>query len=408
MDYNTKNNAPPLYANGGVAVADPIPVPYDNLSQLRPPVATAVPVSSFSVKQGGNTNGARSSLPSFDIEKLKRQGFTEGMAKSLGKNKESFPVRFWIIDNSGSMSIQDGHRIVETDNKVQFVNCSRWEEIVETVSFHAHVSGELNAPTYFRLLNNPYNGCPSNFEVATNEHQGRGNDVLNAQSILSRTQPSGVTPLMEHVITVQQEIGELASVLRNDGQRAVFVIATDGLPTDRNGNCSSLEKSQFINALRTLEGLPIWLVIRLCTDDDDVVDFYNNIDNELELSIDVLDDFEAEAKEVHEQNTWINYALPIHRMRELGFYDRTFDLIDERTLSKREVRDYCRVLFGEDAFDGCPDPSTNWDGFATFTSILVNKEKKYYDPIRKKQRPLIDIVNLNRTYNDSGNCCVLM
>ena len=49
-----------------------------------------------------------------------------------------------------------------------------------------------------------------------------------------------------------------------------------------------------------------------------------SLDQLLELSMEVLDDFTAEAEEVHEFNPWLNYALPLHRMREMGYQDRIF------------------------------------------------------------------------------------
>ena len=67
--------------------------------------------------------------------------------------------------------------------------------------------------------------------------------------------------------------------------------------------------------------------------------------------MDVLDDFVGEAEEVYEHNKWLNYALPLHRMREMGFHDRVFDMLDERTLTKSELRDFFRLLFGLDNFE---------------------------------------------------------
>jgi hypothetical protein len=48
---------------------------------------------------------------------------------------------------------------------------------------------------------------------------------------------------------------------------------TDGLPTDANGNEETEIRSGFVDALKTMEGL-IWLVIRLCTDEPKVRDFF--------------------------------------------------------------------------------------------------------------------------------------
>merc|ERR1712038_1813774 len=148
-----------------------------------------------------------------------------------------------------------------------------------------------------------------------------------------------------------------------EGKRVVIVLATDGLPTNEYGECNNFIKDLFVQSLRSLEGLPVWLVVRLSTDEEDVVEFYNSLDDQLELSMDVLDDFCGEAAEIYEHNSWMNYALPLHRLREMGYHDRMFDMLDERPLTKGELREFCALLFGKDNFDGVPDPSINWKGF---------------------------------------------
>jgi hypothetical protein len=85
------------------------------------------------------------------------------------------------------------------------------------------------------------------------------------------------------------EIGRRVSLMEEEmtrkGLQAVVVLATDGLPTSREGITSYEINDQFIDALQQLQKFPIWLVIRLCTDDEEVVKFYNNLDKILELKL---------------------------------------------------------------------------------------------------------------------------
>jgi len=199
----------------------------------------------------------------------------------------------------------------------------------------------------------------------------------------------------------------MAPLLRARGQRVVITIATDGLPTDAQGNGGSYEQKEFVEALRTLEQLPIWLVIRLCTSEEHVVEFYNTLDEQLELSMEVLDDFVAEASEVHEKNPWLNYALPLHRMREFGFHDRILDMLDERLLTKGELRDVALLLFGKSSVDGSlPDPAANWTLFLKELQRLQSQEDQQWNPISKKLSPWINVKKLNTIYGDGSNCIV--
>uniref|UniRef100_A0A7S2EWP1 VWFA domain-containing protein n=1 Tax=Trieres chinensis TaxID=1514140 RepID=A0A7S2EWP1_TRICV len=337
------------------------------------------------------------------VDELKSQGFTEGLARALAANKDIFPVRFWVVDNSGSMNKPDGHRIIETTkhNNVKIVPCTRWEEIKECVNYHAQMAALLAAPTVFRLLNNPGTRVGmQEFSVAERGDDLVHDDYQTARSIMNKTSPSGLTPLNDHIIYMHERIRAMAPALERDGKKAVIVLATDGLPTDDMGYSSEFASSQFIQSLRLLEGLPVWIVIRLCTDEEDVVNYYNDLDEQLELSLEVLDDFTAEAMEVFEHNSWLNYALPLHRIRELGFHDRVFDLIDERNLTKSELRQFCFLLFGEAQFDGVPDPNVDWLGFLNEIERMLLREKNQWNPLKKKIMPWIDTKQLNKLYGD--------
>jgi hypothetical protein len=348
-------------------------------------------------------------LNNHEIETLKSQGYTDGLIQSIARNNVTFPLRIWVVDNSGSMSINDGHRMVETANKqdVKFVTCSRWAEIRETVEYHAQIAALLGAPTVFRLLNDPGRMCgPQQFSIAERGSDYIAEDLNTALSTMRQATPSGVTPLAEHVREIRENVVAMQQRLHENGQKVVIVLATDGLPSNSSGITSQATRLEFENALRSLEGLPVWIVVRLCTDEEDVVDFYNNLDSQLELSLEVIDDFTGEAHEVYEHNKWLNYALPMHRIREMGFSHRLFDLLDERPLTKDELREFFFLLFGADKFDGVPDPEIDWKMFCDHISVIVNNEQKQWNIIRKRVAPWIDMKKLDKVYGDGGCICM--
>ncbi|KAL7553200.1 hypothetical protein ACHAWF_016482 [Thalassiosira exigua] len=312
-----------------VPVAVPIPTAGDHddtpIAPARPSLATANCGHNESNYRlpSSRRNGAFAPVPEHQIQRLVSQGFTRGHATSLAQTIKSFPLRIWVVDNSGSMQMTDGHRFVETKrtNDVRVVDCSRWKELQECIEYHAQLAAALEAPTTFRMLNDP--GCGPNcqqFGIAEDslDPQILHEEVDRAITIVKTAQPGGVTPLAQHIEEIRQSVKELEPQLRADGCRVAIILATDGLPTDERGYGGAVIQRQFLEALRGLEGLPVWVVVRLCTDEESVVEYYNELDGQLELSLEVLDDFLEEAKEVHEQNPWLNYALPLHRLREMG------------------------------------------------------------------------------------------
>lgn len=340
------------------------------------------------------------------IQQLQKQGFTRSLAKTLDDVKRAFALRIWIIDNSGSMQKADGHRIIDnlqsSSNTIRMVDCTRWAEIRSCVEYHMRLASLVKAPTRFRLLNRPsmFPDFSGEFSIA----EGRNGidsefEADNAIHQLRRIRPEGSTPLTSHIRDIRKQVCEMTPALRCSGQRVAIIIATDGLPTDERGQSSEHQRALFVDALRKLEGLPVWVVIRLCTDEDQVVEFYNDLDAILELSVDVLDDFTAEAEEIQEFNPWLNYGLPLHRVREMGHHDRLFDLIDERPFTKGEVRDFCAILFGEDSFDGVPDPSSDWKEFLAHLSRLAKNESDQWNPIKKRRKPWVSAKKLGRRKN---------
>ncbi len=131
----------------------------------------------------------------------------------------------------------------------------------------------LHAPTTFCLLNNPGAAVgPQEFSIADKGDAMIANDLQVSKRTMTNASPSGVTPLSDHVNNIRDMIMAMADALRDEGRRVAIILATDGLPTDARGIGGYAEKEMFIQSLRSLEGLPCWIVVRLCTDDEDVVE----------------------------------------------------------------------------------------------------------------------------------------
>jgi hypothetical protein len=325
---------------------------------------------------------------------LKEMGFPHGLAEELGKTRAVYPVRFWVLDNSGSMMQNDGASIRGSIS----VQCTRWAELQETVNYHATLAGTLQATSIFRMINDPgVRSGPQEFSIA-DEGKNAIEEVRSIKTIMQHCKPFGSTPLASHLVEIGQRIAAMQSKMRKKGLEAVVIIATDGLPTSPEGVTSQAISDEFIHALQTLQSLPVWIVIRLCTDEQAVVDFYNQLDSVLELPIEVLDDFFNEAKEIHEHNKWLNYAMPLHRCREVGYQQRIFDLLDERPLNKDEVKEFCALLLGDCHFENTPDIHSDWIGFLKHLTKVLKEEKLQFNPITKKMAPWVDIRELKKAF----------
>jgi hypothetical protein len=90
----------------------------------------------------------------------------------------------------------------------------------------------------------------------------------------------------------------------------------------------------------------------------------------------------------------------------MGYYNRLFDLLDERLLSPDELREFLFLLFGAENFDGVPDPLTDWRGFMRSIASIVGSEKKQWNPVTKRLSPWVDIKKLDKEYRK--NSCSIM
>ena len=192
--------ATPVVAQG-VAVATPVAGP----SGVLPPA----PASSSKAQ----ANEAHL------LEVMAAKGYPHGLTKELLASRQHFPLRFWVVDNSGSMQSADGSRVVtDAHGNRRMIGCTRWAELVETVGLAAEVAVALDARTDFALLN-PAAGVPHVLTVGADPlglpvPPGHCVDLAGIKEAMMRVSPAGTTPLTEAVMRVCSLVAPIEGELR--------------------------------------------------------------------------------------------------------------------------------------------------------------------------------------------------
>ena len=162
--------------------------------------------------------------------------------------------------------------------------------------------------------------------------------------------------------------------------------------------------------MKPLERLPVLVVVKLCTDDDKIVQYWNEIDNQLELEIDVLDDLCSEAAEIHGKNPWLTYGEPLHRLREFGLPIKEIDLLDEQALSSEQMRVVVAAILGGRP-DDYPHPSIDFPAFRLAVDAALRGTPSTWCPFNKTAKPWINSSQLSTKYNsdnsESGAGCLV-
>jgi len=310
-----------------------------------------------------------------------------------------------ILDNSGSMQAGDGTKLVQgSHGKVHTVKCSRWKELVAEVEQVAEVSSALSARTDFHLLN-PTHGFAA-FSINGDEEGasiippvGPTIELATFKEAIKTVGPQGSTPLTEAIMSVVTMVEPVQHELRRRGERVTVIIATDGLPNNR---------ATFLRAMQMLQTLPVWVVVRLCTDDDSVVEYWNDLDTKLEAPLEVLDDVMGEANEVWGHNPFVTYAPALHLARLFGLESKLYDALDETRLLPSQIKELIEDIIG---CGELPEPEiVGPKKFAgAVRDALGEAPMLVMDPRSGKMKPWIDGYELERALKPKGELpCVIM
>lgn len=205
-------------------------------------------------------------------------------------------------------------------------SCSRWDELKDALLFLATLSEAGNILSEFRLLN----GADP---VIVGLGDDDGESLEFAREVF-QDPPAGMTPLCAQIRSVVEAIQSIAETLNANSQEAAVIIMTDGIATD----------GDVAQALQPFQNLPVYLIIRLCTTDKTVVEYWSNLDELLELNINVLQSFPRESSQIAEFNSWLIYGEPLHRLREFGVYSKEINILSKLGLGNEQIRIICRLL----------------------------------------------------------------
>jgi len=136
--------------------------------------------------------------------------------------------------------------------------------------------------------------------------------------------PGGLTPL---TATLRRIFQSAASKPGSDKRLLVFV-ATDGAPTDSNGNVDVRSLENLMRNERQANTTCVTFVA--CTDDDESVAYLSQWDRTM-MNVDVVDDYKTEREEVR-RNKGVNYPFSFGDYvvkALLGAVDPQIDQLDE-------------------------------------------------------------------------------
>jgi hypothetical protein len=355
----------------------------------------------------GSLTVVRENVNALQLEQV-REGMVEmgvprGLAEQLAQDDVRIGKRIYLLDNSGSMNASDGNMLSDGGaGRIVSRPCTRWEEICSFAEDHARWNLAVGTPCEFMLLNSLGRGpsvVPQEGRDFVTIDRSAGDDSGQMRSLdmlLKNNGPRGVTPIAERLEEIRLRLHAEAEELARRQQMVFLTIATDGLPTSPwSGQSTSRDQEEMVSALRRLcAELPVQLVIRLCTDEDSTVAFYNKIDDELELPLDILDDFASEAKEISDKgNGFFAYTPLLHRIREAGTLCKLLDNLDETQFTPRDARKMVELLSN----DATPLRGGTDRQFIQRVEKMLASAKPVYDPVKQRMTPSVNVNRLRVT-----------
>lgn len=230
------------------------------------------------------------------------------------------------------------------------------------------------------------------------EEEDPGEDIPNSPEVVqqqvaeiiqrSRGQSTDAPDWEDLINDVMERVNAMEEQLLREQQQAIVVLATDSIDLDR----------RFAKKLKKLSRLPVKLLIRLYGTNELSLTGLQHLCKKARLPIQVLGDFDIHHARVSTLNPWFNYALPVHRCRELGVEPRAFRILDRRLLTEFELREFLVVLFGRKIMIQAPDIHAEWTRFYQFIRKVNDVSGQHFSSRTGQGEKWLDMQELSRLY----------
>ena len=220
------------------------------------------------------------------------------------KQKLRLDSRFFLLENSISMGTDHTGNIGKlfSNREVVRTSVSLWEEVVDCMKYQSRLATRNGIATRIWLVNEPPAGIAQKYTIGKGYSETEAEDLVD---ILQEIVPSSKEcPLASRVRNLTKYLVKATEDF-DKGKYVNLTICTRGLPTDKHGRSNSDSQEEFRQAILSLSrgSVPVKIIIRLTTDDDDICDYYNGWDTSIG-DVDVLDDWFGESLEVYLHNPW--------------------------------------------------------------------------------------------------------
>eukprot|EP00928_Gymnodinium_smaydae_P091509 TRINITY_DN75225_c0_g1_i1.p1 TRINITY_DN75225_c0_g1~~TRINITY_DN75225_c0_g1_i1.p1 ORF type:complete len:368 (+),score=65.06 TRINITY_DN75225_c0_g1_i1:49-1104(+) len=306
------------------------------------------------------------------IRLLNDLGYPWGTAALLAEYDCVFDARYYLFDNTKSMSEEGGFVLGPL------------------------VTGELTKGTKFQELQDYFKRASKDASVMQHIVTVDPPEILASVGTVEKAAQTackidGMTPHGEKTFGKGFMKIQQSALVDHKDQNLLIVLVTDGVSTDKDIIKYHLRS---IGAETKYQ-----MVIKLIAPAEESRQFYDELDTNVGEHLDVLDTLENEAKQVKRcQNDFFSYSPHIHFARTRGSGMRLLDKLDEKRLSNDEAMKLVEYLVKESGGDLAKPIDRDPRKFCQEVERRITSFENVFDGHTMQLQPPVNITRLKEFF----------